>query len=121
MLGRLPARSYGQVVIEIASAIQIQRIDAPQGMSVTWLRRDADGTARRMAPRGELIVRAVGAWFDEWMFEDSSSHPRMVWIGCGASPRVTRLHRELRSRYPTLSERSPASAASMSHEEEGTG
>ncbi|WOF23712.1 SIP domain-containing protein [Microbacterium betulae] len=104
MLERLPVAAYGQVFVEIASRVQIQRFEVPEGVSLTWLLRDGvgDGAARRMAPRGECVVRAVHAWFDEWMFEGGQQAPRVVWIGCSASPRVSRLHRELRARFPLL-------------------
>lgn len=102
MLGRLPVDAYGQVLVEVASRIQIQRMHLPAEMTLTWLLRDADGTARRMAPRGERIVRAVRAWLDEWMGVGGHEAPQVIWIGCAASPRVGRLHRELRDRFPLL-------------------
>lgn len=110
MLGRLPVASYGQVFVEIASSIQVQRFDMPEGISLTWLLRDSDGTARRMAPRGERVVQAVHAWLDEWMFDGAQRAPRVIWIGCSASPRVSRLHRELRARFPELGGDRPMAA-----------
>lgn len=109
ILTRLPADAYGQVFIEVPSSITMHPFRAPRDVTITWLRRD-DAAAGSMASRGELIVRAVSAWFDEWMTDGGSVGPMVIWIGCSASPRVARLHRDLRRRYPQLGEHTTASA-----------
>lgn len=102
-VNRLPVNAYGQVFIEVASAVQIQRWDAPSGITVTWLCRDeSSGPTSRVAPRGELVARALSAWLSEWTPENHTDRdrPHVLWIGCCASEHVDRLYRELASRIP---------------------
>lgn len=98
MLRRLPVNAYGQVYVEIAAPIQVERWQVPSGMAITWLRRDLTATAVGVAvPRGELVRRAVGAWVDEWL-PGGTAEPCVLWIGCATSPRVDDLYRELSAR-----------------------
>ncbi|AYF98717.1 SIP domain-containing protein [Protaetiibacter intestinalis] len=101
MLTRLPVGSFGQVYLEVASAIQMRRLPAPDRVSVTWLCRDRQASASgAIAPRGELAARAAAAWVSEWMPEDSDTrpHPYIMWIGCSTSAPVSELYRRLADR-----------------------
>jgi NADPH-dependent ferric siderophore reductase len=91
MLGRLPIDAYGQVLLEVASEIQVRHITAPAGMSVTWLCRDRPRRINEpLAPRGELAARALTAWIAEWMPETHTDQadPYVIWIGCATSHRI---------------------------------
>ncbi len=104
-VARLPVNAYGQIFIEVASDVQIQRWRVPLGMSVSWLRRDRlSSVVGTIAPRGELVARAVAAWVAEWMPEHHGDHelPYVLWIGCSASDRVDQLYRELAGRIDHL-------------------
>ncbi|GAA2234246.1 SIP domain-containing protein [Herbiconiux moechotypicola] len=101
ILDELPDDAYGQVYLEIVSPIQIRPIDRPEGVSLTWLRRDlVPHGLREIAPRGELIRSAVSAWVSEWMPEAPAEGGDRIhlWVGCTASPRVGTLYRELASK-----------------------
>ena len=101
MLGRLPVDAYGQVIIEVASEIQIRRITAPVGIGVTWLCRDRPRRFDEpMIPRGELAARALTAWIAEWMPEHHAeiAEPFVMWIGATTSPRMSEAYSELSSR-----------------------
>lgn len=81
----LPAASYGKVFIEVFSPIQITPLEAPEGVSVTWLCRehlanpDAPGTYRA---RGEALREAVDAWLNEWYRADSGTERHFtMWMG----------------------------------------
>jgi len=107
MLGRLPVSAYGQVYVEVASPIQVERWSVPEGMTVTRLRRDLSSLASGVTvPRGELVRRAVAAWVDEWLPGDSEQ-PCVLWIGCATSPRVDDLYRDLSHRLGPESLRHP--------------
>lgn len=103
ILRDLPSDSYGQVYLEVATAIQVRPLPAPAGVSVSWLCRDRHssdvGGAPRdigaMARRGELASRAIAAWVAEWLPERSSEGSYTMWIGCSTSTRVGRLYRTL--------------------------
>lgn len=105
MLHRLPVDAYGQVLLEVASEIQIRPLPAPLGMSVTWLCRDRPRRIDEpLAPRGELAARALTAWIAEWMPEThvDQAEPYVIWIGCATSHRMsdvaTGLSRRLQER-----------------------
>ena len=108
MLSRLPADAYGQVFIEVAVDLQIQRWDPPGRMSITWLVRDGSSlvSGGRMAARGEKAAAAASAWISEWMPDRAESHdaPYVLWIGCSASVRVGRLCRHLSTRLDRRAE-----------------
>jgi NADPH-dependent ferric siderophore reductase len=100
-LAELPSDAYGQVYLEVATRIQIQRWATPPGVSVTWLCRDRTSSVLgHLVPRGERAVRAASAWIAEWMPEQAGEGvPEIqMWIGCAASARVDRLYRALRTR-----------------------
>jgi NADPH-dependent ferric siderophore reductase len=107
ILSELPADAYGQVYLEIVSPIQIRPIERPEGVSLTWLRRDlVPHGLLEIAPRGELIRSAVTAWVAEWMPEAPSEGGERIhlWVGCNASPRVGSLYRELASKLSAPAE-----------------
>lgn len=101
LLADLPPDAYGQVFIEVFGAIQLERLDAPSGMTVTWLCRDVRRSEERLgagAAKGEPLVRAIEAWLDEWVRVDPDGcSDAMLWIGCNANPRVNRLCRSISS------------------------
>lgn len=99
MLQSLPEGAWGQVLIEVAVGVQVHRWPMPAGIGLTWLRRDSVRGGTGMAPRGELLARAVDAWTSEWIPEQSSRPCDIVWIGCTASPRIAVLHHDLAERF----------------------
>jgi len=57
ILATLPARSRGQVFIEVDSADDIQQLSAPGRFGVCWLLRE----------RGQSVARSVDAWLSEML------------------------------------------------------
>ncbi len=107
-LGELPETSYGQVFVEVFSPIQIVEFPLPNHVSVTWLCREEreesprPGIGRR---RGEALAAAVDAWFDEWLWADSSAVRNIqLWTGARTSPVMqnywTALDRRVEKRWP---------------------
>lgn len=103
-LRRLPVDAYGQVILEVASPLQFQLIDAPEGVAISWLFRDSGGGILEPVPaRGERIVRALEGWLAEWMPEHhAQSDPLVLWIGCCDSALVDEFYLTLRTEYPQL-------------------
>jgi NADPH-dependent ferric siderophore reductase len=97
----LPADAYGQVYIEVASSLQIESLEIPARVGITWLVRER---AADIAARGALLGAAVEAWMAEWMPEGERNDRRIAWIGCSAAPRIA-------DRYRMLQERSMSAAA----------
>jgi len=79
ILATLPARSRGQVFIEVQSADDIVELTAPGRFSVCWLVRD----------RGQLLRRSVDAWLSEMLpvsaFDDHSVY---AWIANDGAART---------------------------------
>lgn len=101
MLQRLPVEAYGQVIIEVASEIQIRPLRAPVGIGITWLSRDRPrGFDEPIMPRGELAAQALTAWIAEWMPEQhaDAAEPFVMWIGATTSPRMSAAYAELSAR-----------------------
>ncbi|GAA3651823.1 SIP domain-containing protein [Microbacterium marinilacus] len=101
IVDRLPVNAFGQIFIEVACDMQIQKWELPPFMTITWLRRDlAAGGSRSVAPRGELIARAVAGWAAEWLPErhDGTELPLVLWIGCAASAAMNTVYRDLAER-----------------------
>lgn len=97
VLDSLPPESTGAVFIEVFSAVQVAEVVAPAGLGVTWLLRQeatSDEHGGRGARKGETLVRAVGAWLDEWVLADDEGD-YLLWVGCRANPRVDRFCDEL--------------------------
>jgi NADPH-dependent ferric siderophore reductase len=61
ILEELPRSASGQAFIEVASAADAVAVDAPTGMTVTWLARDERGSR----PHGDALTVAVRAWTTE--------------------------------------------------------
>ncbi len=116
MLRGLSADTYGQVYVEVATAIQIRALPAPVNVSVTWLCRDRATSALDVIPRGigalahrgELASRAISAWVAEWqpceprepavLSDPDASGTRedyVLWIGCSAGERISDFYRRL--------------------------
>jgi NADPH-dependent ferric siderophore reductase len=67
-LALLPAKTRGQVFVEVPSASHILPLAAPGRMVVTWLTRDTrSGEPGTCLPceRGQALRRAVQAWVGE--------------------------------------------------------
>lgn len=81
VLGTLPARSRGQVFVEVPDADAIRPVEAPGRVCVTWLRRDA----------GQSLTAAVSAWIGEMLPVDIEREHRVyAWItGDGAAHPLT--------------------------------
>ncbi len=104
MLRELPSGAYGQIYVEIASPVQVRRWAVPDGVVVTWLRRDEQGQASgAVLPKGELLARAVSAWMAEWLTADDPLVPGFVWLGGATSPRIDDLYDELSRRLGLMS------------------
>jgi len=97
----LPADAYGQVYVEVASAVQIEPLPTPARVAVTWLVREHD---HGIAARGALLAAAVDGWIAEWMPAGVRDDRRIAWVGCAAAPRIA-------DRYRLLQERSMTAAA----------
>jgi NADPH-dependent ferric siderophore reductase len=91
----LPADAYGQVYVEVASAVQAEAIEVPARVVVTWLVRDREDG---VAARGALLGAAVDGWIAEWMPEGVRNDQRIAWIGCSAAPAIADRYRELQER-----------------------
>lgn len=107
-LSGLPETAYGQVFIEVFAEMQIETLPAPPHVGVTWLCREKrepsprPGLGRR---RGEWLVEAVDAWFDEWLWADSEAVRNIqLWMGARTSSVVqsywAALDRRLEKRWP---------------------
>ena len=110
-LAVMPSQAYGQVFIEVFAEMQIEELETPENVSVTWLCREQreesprPGLGRR---RGEALATAVEAWFDEWMWADAQSMRHIeLWMGARTSSVMqsywARLQRRLERRWPGCS------------------
>lgn len=88
-LETLPPTAYGQVFIEVFAKIQIQSLPLPANINVTWLVREQRSESPRPGigkERGEALMSAVDAWFDEWLWADSDSGRNFnLWMGARTS------------------------------------
>lgn len=81
----LPRKSYGRVFIEVDSPAQIEHLDAPPGVGITWLVQE-----ELAAFTGERLMDAVNAWLDEWVRADPLSGRYVhLWSGARDSHEVT--------------------------------
>lgn len=79
ILSTLPARSRGQIFVEVESADEIEAIAAPTRFSVCWLLRD----------RGQQLQRSVDAWLSEMLpVSGTEEHNVYAWIASEGAPRV---------------------------------
>lgn len=98
-IDRLPVDAYGQVFVEVASAVQIEQWCLPDRLSIAWLVRGAIGPADRSGrvdpiERGALLERALSSWVGEWMPAEGQRAreiPLVMWIGCASSERIDAL------------------------------
>jgi hypothetical protein len=83
LLVTLPLCSTGRIFVEVPDASYITDLEVPQRMTLTWLdrsRRSGEpGTSRACAP-GAALTRAVTAWADE-MICDESDDTRVALLG----------------------------------------
>lgn len=86
----LPPDSYGQIFIEVFSPIQIEPLDTPRRVAVTWICREQLRSGTRPGqglPRGQALANAVDAWLDEWLRADPASGRRFqLWCGAQSTP-----------------------------------
>lgn len=100
---QLPEGSYGQVFIEVFSPIQIEPLDTPRRVGVTWICREYVNPGPRAGvsiPRGQALATAVDAWLDEWLRADpASGRSFTMWKGGRSTPVMcdfwTRIENEL--------------------------
>lgn len=77
-LAALPRDAYGQAFIETVSP-EVEELQRPAGISVTWLVRDPGDGSR---PVGSHAAVASGAWAAEWMVAARRPPQRtLVWVG----------------------------------------
>ena len=70
VLATLPAKTRGQVFIEVDDAEQVRQLAAPGRVCVSWLRRD----------RGQSLTVAVDAWLAEMLpVEFDREHRVYAW------------------------------------------
>jgi NADPH-dependent ferric siderophore reductase len=70
VLSTLPAKTRGQVFIEVDGVDQVRSLAAPGRVCVTWLRRD----------RGQSLSDAVDAWLGEMLpVEFEREHRVYAW------------------------------------------
>lgn len=83
VLTTLPLCSTGRIFVEIPDASYITNLDVPQRMTLTWLdrsRRTGDPGTGRSCNAGAALTRAVTAWADEMICDDSDS-TRVTLLG----------------------------------------
>ena len=102
-LAQLPEGAYGKVFVEVRDESQVEPLECPPGVSATWLVRPRGGAAP--ARRGDALVTAVDAWFDEWLWAESGTgRSFQLWMGARTSSVVQSywlgLDRRLRKRWP---------------------
>ena len=83
LLVTLPLCSTGRIFVEVPDASYITDLEVPQRMTLTWLDRSRrlgePGTSRACVP-GAALTRAVTAWADE-MICDESDDTRVALLG----------------------------------------
>ena len=79
ILATLPARSRGQIFVEVESADEIVPIAAPPRFAICWLVRE----------RGQQLQRSVDAWLSEMLpVSGTEEHSVYAWIASEGAPRV---------------------------------
>lgn len=80
----LPRKSYGHVFLEVDSAAQVDTLETPPGVGVTWLVREAG-----VDLGGLRLMNATNAWLDEWVRADPLSGRFVhLWTGSRTSAEV---------------------------------
>ena len=81
----LPTTSYGQVFIEVFSPLQIEALNVPPRVGVTWICRELLRPHTRPGTgieRGEGLITAVDAWLSEWHgAEYGAERYFTMWMG----------------------------------------
>lgn len=83
LLVTLPLCSTGRIFVEVPDASFVTDLDVPQRMTLTWLdrsRRTGDPGTSRACASGVALTRAVTAWADE-MICDESEDTRVTLLG----------------------------------------
>ncbi|OJX75341.1 SIP domain-containing protein [Leifsonia sp. 71-9] len=95
LVSRLPVDAYGQIYLEVRDGMDAMIWPVPPGIQVTWLVR-----GDRHAARGDLAMRAVAAWIDEWMPEAMGEEqaPFVMWLGCRGNTRADAVFGDLGAR-----------------------
>ncbi|MFF2050467.1 SIP domain-containing protein [Leifsonia sp. NPDC058194] len=95
LVTRLPVDAYGQIFLEVGDGMDAMIWPVPPGIQLTWLPR-GDG----LAVRGDLAMRAVSAWIDEWMPESMGEEqaPFVMWLGCRGNAGADRVFSDLGAR-----------------------
>ena len=79
ILATLPANARGQVFVEVASAAEVEMLDAPGRFSICWLVRD----------RGQQLQRSVDAWLSEMLpVSGLEDHEVYAWIAGAGAPHL---------------------------------
>jgi NADPH-dependent ferric siderophore reductase len=79
ILATLAASSRGQVFVEVATAADVEHLDAPGRFSICWLVRD----------RGQSLQRSVDAWLSEMLpVSGVEDHTVYAWIAGSGAARV---------------------------------
>ncbi len=93
---RIPAHTHVTVLIEAVSPVQVQRLDVPAHVGVTWLVRGESGITHPAGGRGARLGLAVHGWCAEWACLDASVAVHCtVWLGPRTSPHIVRMARAL--------------------------
>lgn len=119
----LPADSYGRVFVQVESPSQIDNFPTPMNVGVTWLVRESRSFDLDTMPIGfessanthsldyeDELVRAVDAWFDEWLRADPlSGRHFLMWTGARNRPAMRefweRIEVEAAEAWSTATER----------------
>ncbi|MBO1900683.1 hypothetical protein J4H92_01820 [Leucobacter weissii] len=113
----LPPESYGRIFIEVFSPIQIEPLNPPPGIGVTWICREQLRPSPRPGigiPRGQALADAVDAWLDEWLRADPASGRHFtVWTGARTSSIMHSFWRRIESELTRIwsGERTPPAGA----------
>jgi NADPH-dependent ferric siderophore reductase len=108
LVTKLPRSIRGQIFIEVASADDIDPLETPERVTVTWLTRDSrfgepgNGTG---CVRGYAVSRAVAAWISEMTTGDVDvdAAELCVWLG-GAAALEADLSHDVESRLGSARE-----------------
>lgn len=101
----LPRHSYGQIFIEVFTPFQIQPLDTPHHVGVTWLCREERRPSTRPGigtPRGQILADAVDAWLSEWIRADPHSWHFMLWMGARSSSVMRSFWRRIETKVDQL-------------------
>jgi len=97
---RLPGCASVTMFIEAATPVQVQHVDVPENVGVTWLVRGAPGISHPAGRGGARLGMAVHAWCAEWACPSADPDrelpiPCTAWLGPRTSSHVVRMTRAL--------------------------